>query len=290
MPTLIAFLAALLVVILGYEMMPVATSVRARQFDVIRGNAPADDARRRQLPLWRVALLPLNPIIERMLPAALRESVRRKLYWANFAGTWMGWNEVEFWTLSFALAIVVGAVMLTDPITALIGTAVAGMAPYLLLNNQTRKVERAIVRELPDLLYLLAAMMSANIVLPDALRRLTEFRGTLAQWLTVALARSHGGQMVSAIRVEAEQSGLSRLIAFATKLELIEARGAAGSTDLLRRLADDQSREYRQYAERRAKELSNELVLPLMLFFFLPYLIVIAAPMFVSVFALFVPR
>jgi len=288
MPMLIALLIAVLVMLVVYDGLPVATSVRNRQFDVIRGNAPAD-AERAPLPLWRVALLPLNQVLDRIYPSAWRESVRHKLYWANFAGSWLGWNEVELWTLSVVLAVVAAVVFMSDPLIALMSAAIAGVAPTVLLGNVARQTERAIVRELPDALYLLAAMVSANIVLPDALRRLTEYRGVLARWLAIALARSHGGNMVAAIRAEAEQSGLPRLMALATKLELIEARGAAGSSNLLRALADDQAREYEREAERRAKELGNELLVPMMLFFFMPYLIVIGAPLLANILSLFTP-
>ncbi len=288
MPTAIALLTALLVMIVIYEMMPVATSVRNRQFDVIRGAASADDANAgRTLPFWRMILLPLNPLINAVLPGALREAVRQRLYWANFAGSWLGWNEVEFWGLSVAAAAATGVLLIRTPLAAFAGALIAFFMPYVLLRNADRKIERALTRELPDALYLLASMVSVGIVLPDALRRLAEYRGVFAQWVRLVLAKSHGGDLIASLRAEAELSAQPRLSALATKLELIERKGAAGSVDLLRALADDQAREYRQEAERRAKGIGSELTFPILLCFFFPYLFVVAAPLFANILQLF---
>ncbi len=293
MPTAIALLAALFAMIAIYEMLPVATSVRNRQFDVIRGAASADDPNAgRALPFWRVILLPLNPLLAAILPARLREGVCQKLYWANFSGSWLGWNEVEFWGVSLAAAAATFVLLLKTPIVAVLGALIAAIMPYILLRNAARKVERSLVRELPDALYLIALMTSVGIVLPDALRRLADapHRSVFSNWLQIALARSHGGSLVAAIRAEAELAGAPRLVAMATKLELIETRGASGSVDLLRALADDQAREYRQEAERRAKGIGSELLFPIMICFFFPYLFVVAAPLFANIIQLFVTR
>ena len=289
MPTAIALLSALLVMIAIYEVLPVATRVRARQFDILRGNAAPDDDPR-ALPFWRLALRPLGSVLDRVLPRHLRTSVRQKLYWANFSGSWLGWNEVEFWSLSVAIGAVAFVLLAKNPLVGLFGAAIGALLPYVMLRNVARKTERALARELPDALYLLAAMVSVGIVLPDALRRITEYQGVLARWIQLVLAKSHGGDLLAKLHVEAEIAGQPRLLALATKLELIETKGAAGSTQLLRALADDQAREYRQEAERRAKGIGGELTFPILICFFFPYLFVVAAPLFANILQLFVRR
>ena len=289
MPTAIALLSALLVMIAIYEVLPVATRVRARQFDILRGNAAPDDDPR-ALPFWRLALRPLGSVLDRVLPRHLRTAVRQKLYWANFSGSWLGWNEVEFWSLSVAIGAVAFVLLAKNPLVGLFGAAIGALLPYVMLRNVARKTERALARELPDALYLLAAMVSVGIVLPDALRRITEYQGVLARWIQLVLAKSHGGDLLAKLHVEAEIAGQPRLLALATKLELIETKGAAGSTHLLRALADDQAREYRQEAERRAKGIGGELTFPILICFFFPYLFVVAAPLFANILQLFVRR
>ena len=289
MPTAIALLSALLVMIAIYEVLPVATRVRARQFDILRGNAAPDDDPR-ALPFWRLALRPLGSVLDRVLPRHLRTSVRQKLYWANFSGSWLGWNEVEFWSLSVAIGAVAFVLLAKNPLVGLFGAAIGALLPYVMLRNVARKTERGLARELPDALYLLAAMVSVGIVLPDALRRITEYQGVLARWIQLVLAKSHGGDLLAKLHVEAEIAGQPRLLALATKLELIETKGAAGSTQLLRALADDQAREYRQEAERRAKGIGGELTFPILICFFFPYLFVVAAPLFANILQLFVRR
>jgi len=285
MATSIATLCALLVMIVTYELMPVATSVRSRQFDIIRGAARHDD--NTGIPFWRLALKPLESVVARFLPDGLREKVRQKLYWANFSGSWTGWNEVEFWSLSIALAAVAFVFGIKNPVTGLLGAVIMGMIPYAFLTRDSRKIERAIGREMPDALYLLAATMTVGITLPDALRQLADFDSIFSDWVRLAISKSHGGDIIRALRNEAELSALPRLMALATKLELIETKGAAGSVMLLRQLADDQASDYRSAAERRAKELGTELMFPILGCFFFPYLIVVAAPLFANIFSLF---
>lgn len=285
MATAIALLGALLAMLIAYQAAPVATSARARQFDILRGSALPDDAP--GTPRWQHIVRPLNGLVGRTLPESLRQSVRTKLYWANFSDSWLGWNEIEFWSLSLAVAAAAFVLLAQDPIIALVGAFLGASMPYVLLSNTARKTERALARELPDALYLIAAMVSVGMVLPEALRRLADYRGTLALWIGRVLAQSHGGDLIARLRAEAEASGQARLIALATKLELIETKGASGSALLLRALADDQAREYRLEAEHRAKSIPGQLTFPIMICFFFPYLIVIAAPLFASILQLF---
>ena len=284
----IAILCALGAMMILYEMTPVSSNVRAQQFARVRGQANADPSQGRDLPFWRLMLLPLSPLIDKFLPSAYREDIRRKLYWANFAGSWLGWNEVEYWGLCIAIGAAAFVLLMpSNPLLACFAAFLGVWYPGVMLGGTARKQERAITRELPDALYLLSTMVAVGIVLPDALRRLTDHRGTFANWLRLAISKSHGNDLVTTIRLEAESSGQSRLIAFATKLELISTKGAAGSVQLLQALADDQSSEYRLQAARRAKELSSQLTFPVLFCFFWPYLIIIAAPLFGSVLRLF---
>ena len=291
MPIAIGLLSALLVMLVVYEMTPVASSVRGAQFDRIRGAAHGDD---RALPFWRVLLAPLNSLVAQFTPQAWRETVRRQLYWANLEGSWLGWNEVEFWGLSLALAAAFAVVLLPNgPLVLVTGALLGFFGPALLLRATARKIERALTRELPDTLYLLAAIVSVGLSLDEALRRFAEYASTdhrtiLARWLARVLAKAHGQEVAAVLRAEAVETGQPRLIAMTTKMELIQTKGAAGSANLFRALADDQAREYRTESERRAKEIGGSLIFPILGFFFAPYFVVIAAPLFASMAALFV--
>lgn len=285
MPGVIGLLSALLVVFIAYQMIPVASSVRVEQFDRLRGASAADD---RALPFWRALLLPLNPLAGRFTPQSWRDDVRRQLYWANFEGTWLGWNEVEFWGMSFALgALLVVFLLPSGPLVWGLGGMLGVFGPGMLLRNTARKIERALLRELPDALYLLAALVTVGLATEEALRRLSEYRGILARWLGAALARSHGRDLLVVLLESAREAGQPKLIGLAAKLALIERKGTADSANLLRQLADDHSREYRIEAEKRAKEVGGSLIFPILGFFFLPYFIILAAPLFANMLSLF---
>jgi pilus assembly protein TadC len=81
-------------------------------------------------------------------------------------------------------------------------------------------------------------------------------------------------------------SGAEEAASFVAQLELIEQKGT-GAEELLTDLAKDQVSAFRTEAMERAKKLSSQLVFPILLFDFLPYLLVIGAPLMFSMFTLF---
>jgi tight adherence protein C len=71
---------------------------------------------------------------------------------------------------------------------------------------------------------------------------------------------------------------MPELTAFASQIDLVAAKGAAGA-ELMDNIAVGLAREYRRRVMRAAEELESNLVVPAAVFFFLPFVIAIMVPL-----------
>ena len=292
-PLAIAVFAALTVMILAYSLFPVATSTRVRQFEVVTGQRELEGGQ--ALPIWRALLLPLNPLVGRYMPHNVLHDTETRLWWAQFGGDWLGWDAPSFWAMSFACGLVgaiAGLLMKAAGTIPFVGL-LAAYLPTLLLNNKARRQRKEFIRQLPEIMQLVAMLVSVGNSTPEALRTVAQYQGSVARFLAVGIAQARGGVLLSREVGEkgvlmrlALTSGAEEAASFVAQLELIEQKGT-GAEELLTDLARDQVSAFRTGAMERAKKLSSQLVFPILLFDFLPYLLVIGAPLMFSMFTLF---
>jgi hypothetical protein len=100
------------------------------------------------------------------------------------------------------------------------------------------------------------------------------------------LQMAQGRDLIEQMQREAQDSQLPELIGMAVQLEFIR-RGTA-QQELMGQLATSIASEYIGQAEGRAEKLGSELVVPMVLFYFVPFLItiivVIGYPVMVGLF------
>jgi Flp pilus assembly protein TadB len=255
------------------------------------------------LPLGRGLLRALAPLA-RYTPAGWLRAVGRQLYWAQLGGGWQGWSLPEVAALHIACGLAgLAAGLLLAPGDLAMLLALAALAPFLLnllgLRSPARKVHRQVQAELPELVALLAAEVAAQTTLEQALARLSRGNGLGAAWLRRALAGAVGealftpnvahwdrhGQTGALLR-EATASGDDDLIALAINLDKIHQRGT-GAQELLAQTARASAARYIAGANLRAEKVGSEIILPMVVFFFLPYvavlLLVLGAPLLTGV-------
>jgi hypothetical protein len=164
--------------------------------------------------------------------------------------------------------------------------------PFLLnllsLRSPARKVHRQIQAELPELVALLAAEVGAGTNISEALVRLSRGSGIGAAWLRRAVTGAVGGLLLStdtqegALMREARLSGDEDLIGLAINLDKLAQRGT-GTRALLAQTARSAAAQYIAAAHIRAEKVGSEIILPMVFFFFLPYvavlLMVLGAPL-----------
>jgi len=283
MAILAAFLVAVLIAALLYEMLPVTASVRVEQYETVAGLRQSAQVK---LPFWRAMLLPFSRL-GRYLPASLAVSTRRQLYWAHRVGAWLGWDEASFTGLRLAGGVLGFLLTASSSIGIVVtGTVLGWWLPGMMLAGRARRAERAFRRELPDVAHLLSMLVSAGLSVDQALERIAAQRGLAAGWLAEGLAQSRGQRRMEVLLRRAEETGLVELVNFVAQVGEME-RAGTGVEKLLDGLAQDMSTAYRAEALRRAKVVGSQLILPILAFYLLPYLVAIGAPMVASMLRLF---
>src|SRR5574338_915671 len=95
-----------LVIYLTLELAPATPTGRLSEI-----LTPADGV---VLTGWRKSLSVLDKPVSKWSPAGFIRKVRSDLYWAQLAGKWMDWNEVQFISLRVAAGVtglVVGTIV-----------------------------------------------------------------------------------------------------------------------------------------------------------------------------------
>ncbi|MCX6082171.1 MAG: hypothetical protein NTW32_21795, partial [Chloroflexi bacterium] len=108
----------------------------------------------------------------------------------------------------------------------------------------------------------------------------------VGQWMRNVIQQSQGRDLIEQIQREAQESLMPELIGMGVQLSFIK-RGTA-QQELMGQLAISIASEYIGQAEQRAEKLGSELVVPMVVFYFIPFLatimVVIGYPVVVGLF------
>lgn len=293
MEYLIALLVGVTVLLVADRVRRVPASYYSRRTQAAFEPAPAET-----LPLYRGLLRGMGPVAK-FTPAGWVRAISRQLYWAQLGGKWGGWSVTEAVALHIAAGLagaVLGLALAPRDLAMIIAVTLAG--PFLLnlfsLRSPARRVHRKVQAELPELVALLAAEVAAGTTLAEALARLSRGSGQGAAWIRRALTGAVGETLFTqqghagALLREAQASGDDDLIALAINLDKIKQR-ETGTQELLAQTARSTAARYVSEAHIRAEKVGSEIILPMVAFFFLPYvvvlLLVLAAPLLSGVVA-----
>lgn len=181
-------------------------------------------------------------------------------------------------------AIGLGVMFLTRAPILGLGALFAAALPLVQLRSKADGVRRQVRRALPEMAALAAAEMAANNPPELALLRAAELPGPLALLVSEAVQQSRrtgrplfSRRPVTGMLVETVRAwDLPALNTFARQIDLAAAKGVAGA-EQMNRAAKGLTREYREELLRRAEKLESDLVVPGMLFVFMPFLIAVIA-------------
>ncbi|MBU0493550.1 MAG: type II secretion system F family protein [Chloroflexi bacterium] len=278
---LIAGLAGLTVVALGYRLIP-AHSVPVDGYLRSRGlDGPVVT-----LPWYRGLLAPFEWLVK-YLPQNMVKSTEYTLYWAHQAGTYRTWNAQAFLALRLAGGVggfLVGWSAGLEWHMVALAAGLGFYLPGLLVSGKARRYRDGVRAELPDAVNLLAMLMQSGKGPTESLRVVAQMGTPLGVWLTPALA--HRGQELANLSQRAKESGLRDLITFSIQLQNMSAKGR-GMAQMLSELGRDMSQAYQAEREAKAAQIGGAIFFPVLLFYFVPYLLVILAPMAMGAFGLF---
>jgi len=223
---------------------------------------------------WRRSLAVLDKPVSKWTPAGFIRKVRADLYWAQVGDKWLGWNEVQFMSLRIAAAIagsVIGTVVFGEPVLALAIALLGFQYPAMAMGGNARRTRRQFTAQLPEYVQLVSAQMSANVSMEEALRRTSQAQSLAGKWMRRVLQMAQGRDLVEQMQREAQESQLPELIGMAAQLEFIR-RGTA-QQELMGQLATSIAADYIGNAEQRAEKIGSELVIPMVIFYFLPFMV-----------------
>lgn len=201
----------------------------------------------------------------------------QRLRWAQLGGHTQTQTLAHFFGLSlvYALGGVIVALMTRAPVMWA-GAVILTLMPMMRLRSQADTTRRHVRRALPEMAALIAAEMAANNPPELALLRAAELPGPLAAIVREAVQNAQrtgrplfSRKPVAGVLTEAVAAwDLPALNTFARQLDLAGA-------EQMNRTARGLTREYREELLRRSERLESNLLVPSMVFVFLPLLIVV---------------
>jgi Flp pilus assembly protein TadB len=268
---LIGITTTVLLIFIWVEFVPRLAKGRASQF-LIESEKPMG----KKLQGWRGWLSRLDKPTARWTPGSLLRHTRSDLYFAQLVGKWVDWNEVQFTSLRLALALgalILSLVVYDNLIPSILAALVGWQIPATLLGSVARRVRRRFQSQLPEYIQLVAAQMAAGVSLEEALRRTAQTGSLVGKWMQRVLQMSQGRVIFSQLQKEAQASNLADLIGLSVQLEFV--RLGTAQQDLMAQMANRIAAEFAAGAEQRAERVGAELVIPMVLFYFLPFIAVI---------------
>ena len=223
---------------------------------------------------WRRSLSALDKPVSKWAPAGLLRKAKADLYWAHVGGVWKEWNEVQFTSLRLTTAVAgFGLAMLAtaSPVLSLVGALAGFQLPSMKMGSVARRTRRTFIAQLPEYVQLVSAQMSAGVSLEEALRRTAQAASLVGDWMRGVLQMAQGRDLVEQLQREARDSCLPELVGMSVQLEFIR-RGSA-QQELMSQLAASIATDYIGSAEQRAEKIGAELVIPMVLFYFLPFML-----------------
>ena len=255
-----------LIIYLTLELVPAAPTGRLDEILTPAEGVP--------LTGWRKSLSSLDKPVSKWTPTGFLRKTHADLYWAHMGESWNDWNEVQFTSLRVALAVAgFGAAMVVtaQPVFALVGSLIGFQYPAISMGGVARRYRRQFIAQLPEYVQLVSAQMSANVSMEEALRRTSQAQSLVGKWIRGVLQMSQGRDLIEQLQREAQESHLPELIGMSVQLEFIR-RGTA-QQELMGQLATSIAADYIGTAEQRAEKVGSELVIPMVIFYFLPFMV-----------------
>ncbi|HHS97359.1 MAG TPA: hypothetical protein ENK08_05590 [Chloroflexi bacterium] len=223
-------------------------------------------------------LVAARTLVRRVFP-----QLGRWLYWEQVQGRWRGWTEETVLAAQAGLGLAALGLALAARLPALLSTALVTLASVALVNrlhSRFQEARKRIEQELPLVAMALATTAERGVPIAAALRHLAAVEGETVlfpRWLTNAMASCPAATPLTEwLREQARRSGIPALVGFAGTLHTIEQRGR-GHEELYT-LARQVTNAYLAGVQRRVKQLDDRLSLAVGLFYFVPYVILVVAP------------
>lgn len=213
------------------------------------------------------------------------------LYWAKVSGSYENWSVGGMLARGLAAALLVSLIIIIFglPFYSWLLVPFGIFMPYMLVNGKANETKKLVKRLLPETATVIAAEMDAGSTAGQAVSRAGELPGPLGTVINDAVSKSRQseramfsrGASKGILMEELGQHGLPELSRFAMQLDRVAAKGVDAPRIMIE-IARGLAREYKSQIQQTASNMENELLIPMTLFFFLPFIVSILTPVMVS--------
>jgi len=218
-------------------------------------------------------------------------SWKTSLYWAQVGENYESWTVGGMMARGLAAAVAVAIIILLFglPYFSWLLVPFCVFMPYTLVNGKANETKKLVKRLLPETATVIAAEMDAGSTAGQAVGRAGELPGPLGKVINDAVSKSRQsdramfsrGASKGMLMEELNQHNLPELSRFAMQLDRVAAKGVDAPRIMIE-IARGLAREYRSQIQQAASNMDNELLIPMTLFFFLPFIVSILVPVMVS--------
>jgi Flp pilus assembly protein TadB len=218
------------------------------------------------------------------------------LHMAQLGGKYTDWTVGGIIARSLVYAAAaLGYLLLTQPGPLFWLLAVlAAYYPIMRVTSAADDTRRLIQRALPEAATVLASEMAAGASPEQALVRAAAIPGPLGVILSQAVAETRRSARPAFSRGTAEgvvlevlsRYNLPSLTRFALQLDRVAGKGVEAPR-VIGEVARGFAREYRAQVQMAAASLDNQLLAPMTLFFFFPFLVAMLLPLMLALFSAF---
>ena len=224
------------------------------------------------------------------------ESWKSTLNWAQIGGSYLNWSVGGIFArgLMMASAVVIAIFLFRLPVIAWLLALILFFMPFLQIRGQANKTRKQVKRLLPETATVIAAEMDAGSTAGQAIERAAELPGPLGKILMDAVSQVRQsnramfsrGQSKGILLEKLEEHQLIELNRFTMQLDRVAAKGV-DAPRIMVEIARGLAREYRSQVQQTAANMDTELLMPMTLFFFLPFMVVILAPILTAFSSMF---
>ena len=205
----------------------------------------------------------------------------------GLSNTWSANGFITMWLISMGLFFCIAYVVTTKKATPYLqsvlfywlSVAIGALLPFSLLNSKIRKRQKAIEKQLPEVLDLLSVSVQAGLSFDGALRKITDrsIGPLIDEFKRMQQDVRMGAPKARALQAMARRCDVEDLYLFITAVIQAERLGTSmGKT--LNNQADNMRERRRQKAKAEALKAPIKIIFPLVLFIFPAIFVVTLLP------------
>ena len=248
-----------------------------------------------QMPFMDRTVVPLLRRFEnfmvRFAPSSIHNTVEHKLMLAGKLDKWSANGFITVWLMCMAIFFGIAYIVITRKalpyaegvIFAWISVLIGALLPFSTLNSAIRKRQKAIDKQLPEVLDLLSVSVRAGLSFDGALRKITDrMEGPLIEeFKRMQQDVRMGSPRARALQAVAKRCDVEDLYLFITAVVQAERLGT-GMGRTLDNQADNMRERRRQKAKAEALKAPIKIIFPLVVFIFPAIFVVVLLPSVLS--------